>query len=168
MRFHIAQSFDHSADEVQAAYLDPAFIAAMGNLPKLGSPELLEDSRDGATVRRRVRYRFAGDLNSAVRAVIDPERLTWVEESVVDVADRRTRWKIVPDHYGDRLSSSGEFLIEPDGEGGGTAGSRRVARGEVKVHMFLVGSKVEAAIVSGMKEHAAAERDAIGRYLEST
>ena len=161
MRFRIVQEFDQPAERVQEAYLDPRFLELMGSLPKLGSPELLEEERSDGVVRRRIRYRFAGDLNSAVQAVIDPTKLTWVEESSTRLADLHTAWRIRPDHYADKLASSGEFQIEPAGE----AGSRRIATGEVKVKVFLVGGKVESAIVSGMEEHAFRERIAILNHL---
>lgn len=161
MRFRIVQDFDLPAERVQAGYLDPAFLEAMGSLPRLGSPELLEDDRDEQRVRRRIRFRFAGDLNSAVRAAIDPAKLTWVEESTTRLADLHTTWRIRPDHYPDKLDGAGEFRIEAMGEDA----CRRTATGDVKVKVFLVGGKVEAAIVSGMKEHAALERTALITHL---
>ena len=161
MRFRIVQEFDAPADRVQDGYLDPAFLDAMGLLPKLGGPQLLSDERAGETVRRRIRFRFAGDLNSAVRAVVDPDRLTWVEDSTVRLADRHTTWTIQPDHYADKLEGSGESRIEAIDD----ATCRRTTTGEVKVKVFLVGSRVEAAIVSGMEEHAALERTALLAHL---
>lgn len=161
MRFEIVQHFDSPAEKVQAAYLDPAFLEEIGRLPRLGAPDLLEERAEGEIVHRRIRYRFAGDLNSAVRAVIDPARLTWVEESTTNRTTWVTEWVIRPDHYSDKLSSRGSFRIEPASEG-----SRRRATGEVKVNMFLVGGKVEGAIVGGMREHAEFERDAIVRHLQ--
>lgn len=161
MRFHIVQEFDAPAAQVQEAYLDPAFLQSMGGLPKLGAPELVSDEREGDEVRRQIRFHFAGDLNSAVRAVVDPARLSWVEDSTTRLSQLRTTWTIRPDHYADKLASQGEFRIEALGE----SHSRRIAIGEVKVKVFLVGAKVEAAIVSGMEEHAALERAALVSYL---
>ena len=161
MRFRILQEFDADADRVQAAYLDPAFLLSMGALPKLGAPQLLDEERHGDTVRRRIRFHFAGDLNSAVRAVVDPAKLSWVEESTTHLPERRTTWVIRPDHYADKLSSHGESRLEAVGE----RASRRTTTGEVKVKVFLVGGKVEAAIVSGMEEHAALERQAVLSHL---
>ncbi len=160
MRFEIAQDFPLGADVIQAAYLDEKFLTAMANLPGLGEPELLETVEGDEVTERRIRYRFAGDLNSAVRAVVDPARLTWVEESRTHRGDRLTEWVIHPDHYADKLKGRGEFRITPT-----SAGCRRVATGEVKVNVFLVGGKVEGAIVSGMREHAALERDALLEHL---
>ena len=161
MRFRIVQDYDAPADRVQAAYLDPAFLTSMGSLPKLGAPELLSEDQSPTETRRRIRFHFAGDLNSAVRAVVDPAKLSWVEESITLPAERRTTWSIRPDHYADKLSSHGESAIEPVGEDA----CRRTTTGEVKVKVFLVGSKVEAAIISGMEEHAALERTALLAHL---
>ena len=161
MRFRIVQDFAADADRVQAAYLDPAFLQSVGALPKLGAPELVGEEREGEVVRRRIRFHFAGDLNSAVRAVVDPAKLSWVEESTTYLQERRTTWRIRPDHYADKLSSHGESRLEPVEE----AASRRTTTGEVKVKVFLVGGKVEAAIVSGMEEHAALEREALLSHL---
>ena len=161
MRFRIVQDFPAEADRVQAAYLDPGFLQSMGALPKLGAPELLAEDREGDVVRRRIRFHFAGDLNSAVRAVIDPEKLSWVEESTTHLRELRTTWTIRPDHYGDKLASHGESRLEPVGE----RASRRTTTGEVKVKVFLVGGKVESAIISGMEEHAALEREALLPHL---
>jgi hypothetical protein len=160
MRFRIVQEFDASPERVQEAYLDPAFLQSMGSLPKLGAPQLLSDEREGDVVRRRIRFHFAGDLNSAVRAVVDPAKLTWVEESTTSLSGLSTTWTIRPDHYADKLASSGQSRIETAG-----TGTRRVTTGEVKVKVFFVGPKVEAAIVSGMEEHAVLERDALAAHL---
>lgn len=161
MKFRIVQDFEAPADRVQGAYLDPAFLESMGTLPKLGAPELLDHVDAEHEVRRRIRFHFAGDLNSAVRAVLDPTKLTWVEESITSLAEFRTTWTIRPDHYADKLAGRGESVIEPVDE----ASSQRTTTGEVKVKVFLVGSKVEAAIVSGMEEHAALERRALLAHL---
>ncbi len=161
MRFRIVQEFDADADRVQAAYLDPAFLQSMGALPKLGAPELLGEEREEEVVRRRVRFHFAGELNSAVRAVVDPARLSWVEESTTFLQERRTAWVIRPDHYVDKLASQGESRLEPVG----ASASRRTTTGEVKVRVLLVGGKVESAIISGMEEHAILERKALLSHL---
>jgi hypothetical protein len=107
-----------------------------------------------------VRYAFAGELSPAVTAVVDPAKLTWVEDSTSDRGTHRSTFRIVPDHYADRLTASGTFTLQPDG-----AGSRRIAEGDVRVRFPLVGSRVERAIVSGLEEHAEAEADAMSGWL---
>ena len=160
MRFRIEQQFNASVEEVEAAYLDAAFLDVVAELPKLGRPQLLDQREDGDVVHQRVRHAFTGHLSSAVTAVVDPAKLTWVEESTIDRRTHRTRFTIVPDHYKSRLECDGEFVLEPT-----ASGARRTAVGDIKVRFPLVGGKVERAIVSGLQEHAEAEVQAMERWL---
>ena len=161
MRFTIDQRFTAPLEQVEAALVDPAYLDRLSALPKLGRPTLLERREEGHVVHQSVRYAFVGDLNAAVRRVVDPERLTWVEEAAVDRSTHVTTWRIVPDHYGNLLRSSGTFRLEAaDG------GTRRVAEGELKVSVPFVGGKVEQAIVSGLREHARLEQDVLEDWLQ--
>jgi len=160
MRFRITQRFDAPLDDVETALLDPAFLERLGQLPKLGEPQVLDVEVTGETVRRRIRYAFAGQLSSAVTAVVDPAKLTWVEDSTTDRRTHRTTFRILPDHYGDRLIAGGTFTLDAIG-----TRTQRVAEGDLRVRFPLVGGRVEKAIVSGMEEYAAAEADAIATWL---
>ena len=160
MRFTIKQQFAAPLLDVESAYCSPDLLATLATLPKVGGAELLDQRTEGDRVLQRVRYRFTGELNSAVTAVVDPRKLSWVEESELDRATHVTTWKIVPDHYGSRLSCRGEFrLSEHDGV------TTRATDAEIKVHFPLVGGRVERAIVSGLEDHAAAEVGAVHAYL---
>ncbi len=161
MRFRIEQRFAASVEQVEDAYCSPELLAQMASLPKVGGAELLEQQIDGHRVRQRVRYRFTGDLNSAVTAVIDPVKLSWVEESVLDRTTHVTEWRIVPDHYASRLSCAGTFMLT-EGPAGGTV---RMTEADIKVGFPLVGGRVEKAIVSGLHEHAEAEEAAVQAFI---
>ena len=147
-------------EAVESALLDPAFIERLKNLPKIGHAELIAQEDDGATVEQEVRYVFTGTLSPAVRAVVDPNKLSWILESRFDRTTHVSTWRILPDHYGERLTSSGETRLVSDG-----AETKRLMDGTVKIHMALVGGRVERAIVSGLKEHAEAEAVELARYL---
>ncbi|GAC1319778.1 MAG: hypothetical protein NVSMB12_19170 [Acidimicrobiales bacterium] len=152
MHFRIEQRFMLPLDTVEGALSDPMFIEAMAGLPGLGRPQLIVHERTGNSIHQQVRYAFAGDLSSAVRAVVDPALLTWIEDSTTDLTTHEAAFRILPDHYASLLRCSGTFVISSEG-----AGSRRVAEGEIKVSVPLVGGKVERAIVSGLDQHAQAE-----------
>jgi hypothetical protein len=153
VRFTIEQRFAVPLARVEAAYVDPAFLDALSRLPKLGRPTLVNRVEEGDLVHQWVQYAFTGDVNAAVRRVVDPARLTWVEESTLDRRTHVTTWKIVPDHYRNLLRSSGTFTLRAVDD----AHSVRVADAELKVSVPLVGSKVEHAILSGLREHAELE-----------
>jgi hypothetical protein len=160
MRFRIEQRIAAPLAAVEAALLDREFVAATANLPKLGSPELLDQQREGDRVRQRIRYRFTAHLSPAVTRVVDPAKLTWVDDVRYDLTSHTGRHRIQPDHYADRLQAAYDVVLEPLGDS-----TRRVATGELKVRVPLVGGRVERAIVSGIEEHAAAEAELLGRWV---
>ena len=160
MRFRIEQRFDAPLAAVEDAFVDAGFMEALGELPKLGRPRLLDQRVEGDLVHQRVHYAFAGDLSPAVTAVVDPAKLTWVEESTLDRRTHQTTFRIVPDHYRNRLQASGSFALTADGDT-----TRRLAEGNVKVHFALVGGRVERAIVSGLHEHAEMEERVMAGWL---
>lgn len=160
VRFRIEQRFPGPLQAVEDALIDPAYLRRLSELPKLGQPELLDRSEDGHLVLMSVRYRFVGEVSSAVRAVVDPARLGWIEESTLDRRTHVTTWTIVPDHYGGLLRCGGTYTLSEEGEA-----TLRTADAEIKVSVPLVGGKVERAIVSGLEEHAEAEVAVMAAHL---
>lgn len=152
MDFEIVQSLRRTPDEVDAALVDPAFLTRMAELPKLGSAEVLSQRRDGAVVHQEVRYLFQAELSGAVRRVVDPDRLTWVEESTADLDAHVTDCTIRPDHYANLLRARYQARIAADG-----SGARRTIAGTLEVSVPLVGGRVERVIVDGLRENAAAQ-----------
>jgi hypothetical protein len=162
VRFDVEQRFSADLATVEAVLYSPPLLERLATLPKLGGATLLSEQRDGARITRRVRYRFTAELNAAVTAVVDPDKLTWVEESVHDTTTHRTTWGIVPDHYPGRMTCQGTFQLLADG-----SGTRRLTQAELKVHVPIVGGRVERAIVSGLEEHAVDEEQAVNAYLST-
>jgi hypothetical protein len=167
MRFEIEQDIAGSPEAVARIYTEPRFYELLGDLPKLGKPEVLDRRENGSVVRLSVRFRFTGQLSPAVSKVLDPAKLSWVEESVHDLERCTVTFEMKPDHYADRLRSHGTASVEPAAGGG----SVRVTQGDlaVKVPLLLGGGKtagaVEGAIVSGLRDHFAAEVDVVERLL---
>ncbi len=151
------------------AFVDPALLAHLGARPDLGSPRLLERDDRGDVVALRVRYRFSGQLSGRVTRVVDPDRLTWVEESELDRRTLTTAFRIVPDHYANLLRCAGTIAVGPDPGGrdpaGGGEGTLRVVEADLKVSVPFVGGSVERAIVSGLRDHAAAEARVVAEWL---
>lgn len=164
MHFVIEQRFAGGLAAVEAALYSPALLEQLAVLPKLGGATLLDEQRNGDRVFRRVHYKFTAELNAAVTAVVDPDRLTWVEESEHDYSTHMTTWRIVPEHYENRLTCTGTFRLvgtTPDL-------TLRHTEADVKVHFPLVGGRVEKAIVSGLREHAVDEERTVNQYLQTS
>ena len=106
--------------------------------------------------------RFTGDLPAAALAVIDPAKLSWVEQIDFDLdrataTSRARRPTTTPTGSAARAATrSSPTATRPAGAG---------LDGELKVRMPLVGGKVEGALVSGLREHADAEAALIASRL---
>ena len=162
MRFHLEQPLPAAAADAVDVLVDPAFLASLAALPRLGRPEVLEQRTSGSTVHQRVRHRFTGTLSPRVTRVVDPARLVWVEEATYDRAAGTATFRILPEHYGDRLRAGGTYRFVPTGD----ASCTRVVDGTLEVRFPLVGKAVERAIVSGLEEHLAGEAALVGRWLQ--
>lgn len=161
MQFRVEQRFSAPLPAVEAALVDPDFLAVLARLPALGRPELLHREELGPLVRVEVRYAFVGRLSPAVTAVVDPDKLTWVDAGVLDRTTHRSEHRIIPDSYRTRLTCAYDTQLR---EAGGEV--VRVAEGELRVHFPLVGGKAERAIVSGMADHARHEQAALAEWLQ--
>ena len=160
MHFRLEQRFDAPLEAVESAFVDPDLLAHLSGMADLGHPKLLEQVAEGDTVRQRVQYRFTGDLTPAIAAVLDRDRLTWVEESELDRRTHRQTFRIVPDHYGDRLKCSGTVTLQED-----DGGTLRVAEANLDVRFPFVGQTVARTIVAGLVENAATQEQAVAEWL---
>ena len=160
MHLELDQHIDSPPAAVAAALADPEYYATLGELPDLGTPEVVAHHADGNVVTLDVRYRFTRVLSAAVAAVIDPKKLTWVDHATHDLGARTVTFELRPDNYPDRFTASGGYRVEPDGEG-----AVRRLRGDLKVRAPLVAGRVEKAIAEGLHDHFAAEAGHIARFL---
>jgi hypothetical protein len=134
--------------------------ATFKGMAKIAPPEVVDHERDGDTVRLRLRCRFTGHLPAAAHAVLDPRKLTWIEESTHDLAAHTVSWRLVPDHYGDRFRASGTIRLRADGDT-----TVRLTTGELVVKTPFVGRVVERALVSGLQEHLDAEAPRVAAWV---
>jgi Protein of unknown function (DUF2505) len=160
VRFDVAQTINAKRKAVLSAVADPKFYESMGSTKTLTKPEVLSRTVDGAVTHLRIRYGFAGELNRGARAILDPDKMTWVVELDVDADKRRATFRMVPDNYPDRLDSSGSYRFDKKDKA-----TVQVMTGELKVHVPLVASTVERAIVNGLKEHLTEQAAAIERFI---
>jgi len=160
VRFAVDHIVAAAPEAVMSAFTDPAFLATLDELDKIGAPEILEQTDDGTARRQRIRYRFDGELSSMALAAVDPAKLTWVDAHVYELERRRATFLIEPDHYVDRFEAGGREQFLPVSEG--TAWHIEV---DLKVRWPVVGGLVEKAIASGLRDTLAAEAKLLERWL---
>jgi hypothetical protein len=162
MDFTVTQNFPASTTDVLELYTDPNFFVSLSPSEKLATPELVAHLRTGDTVSLQLRYRFIGQLPSAVLRFVEPAKLTWVEDTTIDVTAASSASILVPDNYPDllRASASARFA------GLGTTSTRTIS-GRVSVPVPIFGRKVEGAIVEGLTDYLHAEAAEAGRRLSA-
>lgn len=165
MKFELAQTYAGATpDEVVAAYTDPNLYATFEGLTKVAPPEVVSREATGDHVSLTLRMRFVAELNAAARAVVDPGKLTWLQEERYDLRAHTATVVFQPENYADRFSCSGGYEFAPDP--GDPSATRRTVRGDLRVRMLLVGGQVEGALVSGLREHFAEEQPLVARWLD--
>jgi hypothetical protein len=154
MKFSVGQNVAVAPDDAVAAYANPAFYEGREPSGDISLVEVVShgDTSSGASID--VRYRFTGAVSSAVRAVIDPTKISWVTHTEIDKTNRRTTFAVLPDFYPDRLECSGTFRFD---EGAGPDSTVITIAGDLTVHVFLVGHTVEQLIVAGLRKYLEAE-----------
>lgn len=162
MEFELEQHFVLDVADIEDGLTDPGFLATLDDLSAIGEPVVIDTERTAEAAAQQVRYRFVADLPGAVTRVVDPDKLTWIEDSRYDLVAHTSVHTILPDHYADRLQAhyAGELVSEGDG-------ARRLVRGEVKVHVPLVAGKVERVIVDGLRDFGAEQADRLNAWIRA-
>ena len=117
--------------------------------------EVVRHEATGDRILLEVRFAFTGSVSPAVRAVVDPGKMSWITRTEILLAERRSSWVVLPDHYPDRLSASGTYRFE-EGDGGPARLCVEV-EGELKVRVPIVGRSVEKVIVGDLRAYIADE-----------
>ncbi len=161
MKFAVRQAVGVPPARAMAAYGSPAFYEGRPERDGVAVLEVVGHEDDGARVRIEVRYSFTGSVSPAVRAVIRPDKMSWVTRTEVVPAEARASWVVLPDHYADRLSAHGAFRFEPGPDG--PDNTLVTIDGELKVNVPVVGRSVERVIVSGLRSYLEDEATTISR-----
>ncbi len=163
MRFRIEQRFRANAADVGRALSSVDYLTtAMAALPDIGRPEIRSHRVVGGTAHLKLEYRFGGSLPSVARRVIDPSKLSWIEETSIDASRWTAVFAMTPTHYSSFFRCQGTWqLVERAG------GTTRVIEGDLKVNspVPFVGGQVEKAIVSGLRERLAEEPPLLERWV---
>lgn len=160
MKFEGVQRYDAPAREVFDLYCSAELYEQLPDFSRVSRPELVDrvEHPDGVTIRAR--YRFVADLPAAALAIIDPARMTWVEETRYDAATLTGTTRLLPDHYASKMQASATVRFVDDG-----GGSHRRVSGDLKVKVLLVGGQVERVIVDGLEEHLTEEQRVVAGIL---
>ena len=166
MRFRIEQRFRATVADVGRALTSVEYLtASMAELPDIGRPEVRSHRVVGDTTHLALEYQFGGSLPSVARRVIDPAKLSWIEETTIDASQWTAAFAMTPTHYASFFRCQGRWQLVAR-----AAETTRVIEGDLKVNSPIpfVGGQVEKAIVSGLRERLAEEPPLLERWVADT
>lgn len=165
MRFTIEQSFRASVAGVVRALASPEYLRdGMSQLPDIGVPTIRDQRVAGGVVRTTLVFQFQGSLPTIVTKVIDPAKLSWIEETTIDLDLAKATFLMTPEHYASFFTCQGSWAVTDI-----SGGSKRTISGSMKVNspVPFVGGQVERAIVSGLRERLAVEPPVLEQWLDA-
>jgi hypothetical protein len=155
VKFAVRQAVGVPPARAMAAYGSPAFYEGRPAREDIAVREVVRHEAAADRILLEVRFAFTGSVSPAVRAVVDPGKLSWITRTELLPAEARSSWVVLPDHYPDRLSARGTYRFE---ERDGGPGSTNVeVEGDLKIRVPIVGRSVERVIVSGLRAYIADE-----------
>jgi hypothetical protein len=159
MRFQAEHWFNGSPGAVAALLTDPHFYETLV-LPDVSRPEVLQSTSDPQEARLQLRYDFSGSLDARARRLLGKNRLSWIQEVVLEHATEsgELTFNAVADPK--RLHASAHFDLQA--EGGRCV--RRLA-GELVVGLPIIGRQAERKIVPGVLRRLDMEAEALNKAL---
>lgn len=163
MKFGFEQRWAAPVDDIMATYLDESFWTGLDGFSKMTPPVLLGIDRDdsAATALVRVRYRVDATLPAQASRFIDPDDVSWVQETEWDLRTNRAQVRFVPVQAAGLMRASATIEVRTDGDE-----TIRALRGEFRVRIPLVGGRVEKAVVGDIGTNLEEEADAVARFLD--
>lgn len=164
MKYRIVHEFPCDSETLLRTMFDKDIAQRLlPRLKRIIEAETLEWSKEGARIRRRMRYLPVPAIKSVGPKKVEPRWMEWVEESEADLAGGIVRYKNIPTTaaVARLLKNSGEMRIKP----GPNGGCVREIVGELRVEVFLLGAIAERLIYSYAKEILDEEAEAVTSLL---
>ncbi len=164
MNFEIRHTFDVGVDELERVMFHEDLPGLLTDRVEfLIEMNLLEGSRKGDRLKRRVRYLPFPMIKKIGPTTVEPEWMEWVEESSYDYAAHTGRFANVPARarIAKLMVNVGTLRLVPKGP----ARTERIVSGELKIKIFIVGKIAEKVIHSQAKKLLGQEAAAIASIL---
>jgi hypothetical protein len=157
VKFSTTQAVAVTPARAMAAYGSPGFYEGRSVQDHIEVLEVVRHQDTGSRLLMEVRFAFRGPISPAVQRIIDRNKMSWITRNEIRPDEARADWKVLPDHYPDRLSAAGVYTFEAGGGEGDETGTVVGIEGDLNVHVPVLGKSVERVIVSGLRKYFEAE-----------
>jgi len=165
MHFEVEHVFDAPVEAVEAAMFHPGYASfLLQHSDLLTSHALKSFEDDGLRITRRVQLAPRPSFDRIGSKKVPPEWFEFVEQSTWDRGCRKLSFENIPvdDKIARRLINRGEVTLESIGPGR----TKRLARGEIKVHdLPLIARPFSGVIEQILAKEATRMLESEGRVL---
>ena len=163
MEFTVTEHIAAPRSAIEAALTNDDYYASLeGTLGNLDRPALLLAERSETRICTDVRYAFNGSVSGALRMAVNPDKLTWVIRTELDLQIHSGTFVVLPDHYEGLLSCSGSLTFWE-----GSESTTQTVTGSLRVNMPFFGSSAERTILEAFSRHLEAEAEALSAFCRS-
>jgi hypothetical protein len=162
-KFTVKHEIRCNSETFWKTFLDKEFNVGLYT-GTLGFPsfEVVEQTDDGTTVRRKVAAQPKMDVPGPVAKLIGPG-FRYTEEGSMKKAEGLWSWKMTPSTLADKLFTSGTVRIEPIG----ADKVRRIAEMNIEAKIFAVGGLIESSAEKQMREGWDRSATYMNKFLEA-
>ena len=146
MKLLVRHTFDCTPARFWEMYWSDSFDALLMKDATVDR-EVLEERNEGGQVVRRVRFTPHQDLPAAAAGLLGAKKLVYEQENRYDPVRGVLTWRVVPTILPGKLEAKGQFSGVPKG-----VGCEQIVEGDISVNVFMVGAKIEAAVVAEVEK----------------
>ena len=144
--FRVAQELEGTPADFWAMLLDPEYVREFNATAGI-SPEILRLTRNGTRIERDIRYRSQKPVPVLLKPFM-PDGIGYMEYAVFCEREGRYQHRLTPMPLGNRLELQATLTVEP----AGPERFVRVYEGTVRVHVPVLGARLEREALRGLGE----------------
>ena len=159
MKLLVRHAFDCTPARFWEMYWSDSFDAMLMEDATVDREVLEEKVQAGITVRR-IRFTPHQELPGAAASLLGAKKLVYEQENRYDPAKGVLHWQVIPTILPGKLEAKGSFSVVPKG-----AGCEQIVDGVINVNVFLVGAKIESAVVAEVEKSYVKTADVARAWL---
>lgn len=146
MRMDMTHELPASAAVAWKVLFSEEYVDASRATTQTKAERLSDEPQPDGTRLVRTRVTLNRELPSVAANLLGSKYLTYVLEEKINDEKFHVEWEVIPDRIAERVKATGTFSLQPIDDNR----CNRVVRGNVRVHVPLIGGRIEKGIASDL------------------
>jgi hypothetical protein len=149
MDFKMEHSFDCPVGKITPILAAGEDLVPMEDLPNVSQRKVIERKREGTKLHSKLEWCVHGQIPKIAQKLIDPDKLTFLEQTVWDDETATFTTRIIPHFLKDKFdcrTTSAWSAIDANR-------AKRTFSGKLEIKIPIIGSIVEKTIIDYLKKN---------------